>query len=173
MTLFYQHDQHLPHIDHQFLYTSTMVPWRIDLRIKLWNLGHYRLLISKTLIVHEWFIYFWRLPIFWGSIWLFLEQDQVVPLDQKWSQFCIPAGFFLTQTRSEMCSFSEKSEAEDFLQLATPKKNGSKSVIDYSNPQTNRENLPVTSLKNLRKVTWMFPKIWLPQVTMAFNMFQY
>ena len=84
-----------------------------------------------------------------------------------------PCRFFLTQTRSEMCSFSEKSEAEDFLQLATPKKNGSKSVIDYSNPQTNRENLPVTSLKNLRKVTWMFPKIWLPQVTMAFNMFQY
>jgi hypothetical protein len=24
MTLFYQHYQHLPHIDHQFLYTSTM-----------------------------------------------------------------------------------------------------------------------------------------------------
>ena len=103
-------------------------------------------------------------PFFEAPSGSFLEQDQVVPLDQKWSQFCIAAGFFLAQTRSEMCSFSEKSEAKDkIFATSNPKENGSKSVIDYSSPQTNREHLPVTSLKNLRKVTWMFPKIWLPQ----------
>ena len=68
-----------------------------------------------------------------------------------------------------MCSFSEKSEAKDKI-ATSPKKNGSKSVIDYSIPQTNRENLLVTSkkLSVFEKSQGCFLKYGYPK-TMGFN----